>query len=247
MFGVCGVLSDLFVYGQFWRYHRAMSSWGRLRDALIESSNPRSLAGRARSRRWTRFIEVFGDIGGFRVLDLGGTLDSWEKSPSLPRELTLLNLDVPPSETQVNGCTVRHVVGDACALPAEVALESFDLVFSNSVIEHVGGHHRRTAFADNVRSAAPRYWIQTPYRYFPIEPHFAFPAAQFLPLAARAQLPRRWPLGFCHADNRDTAIELAQEIELLSITDMRTYFPDAEVVLERISGIPKSIVMVRDR
>ncbi len=38
-------------------------------------------------------------------------------------------------------------------------------------------------------------WVQTPYRYFPIEPHWIFPGFQFLPLSARTEISRRWPLG----------------------------------------------------
>lgn len=219
-----------------------------MRDVLIEPSNPRSLAGRARSKRWAEFARRFPDLAGLRVLDLGGTLSSWQQSPGLPRELVVVNLDAEDERSvEVDGCTVRHLRADACALPENVISGGFDLVYSNSVIEHVGGHFRRLAFAETVRGAAPRWWVQTPYRYFPIEPHFAFPAAQFLPLSVRAQLPQRWPLGFTHLDDPVAAVAAAQEIELLSITDMRAYFPDGELVLERIAGIPKSIVMVQDR
>ena len=198
-------------------------------------------------RRWTTFTEYFEGIEEFRVLDLGGTLRSWEQSPRMPHHLTILNLDAVEGETKVGACSVHHVVGDACDVPLDLKFENFDLVYSNSVIEHVGGHAQRLAFADTVRSAAPRCWVQTPYRYFPIEPHFAFPAAQFLPLAARAYLAQKWPLSFVRTPSRLSAISATQEIELLTITDMRAYFPDAAVVLERIFGVPKSIVMVRDQ
>lgn len=218
-----------------------------MRDALIEPSNPRSLAGRARERRWATLNERFPHLEAFRVLDLGGTLGSWEQSPVMPCELTILNLDsAGQGETRIGGSTVRHIAGDACNLPSAIEADRFDLVFSNSVIEHVGGHYRRHAFAETVRKAAPRCWVQTPYRYFPIEPHFVFPGAQFLPLSARSLLPQKWPLSFCRSTDRQGAVRATQEIELVSITDMRAYFPDADVLLERIIGIPKSIIVVRD-
>lgn len=63
----------------------------------------------------------------------------------------------------------------------------FDLVYSNSVIEHVGGHARSCDFAGMVKTLARRHWgVQTPYRYFSIEPHWLFPGLQFLPQSARA-------------------------------------------------------------
>jgi hypothetical protein len=193
------------------------------------------------------FIERFPDIEELRVLDLGGTLKSWRLSPKMPRELTMLNPDRNDrSDEQVGACSARYLVGDACALPLEVTREEFDLVFSNSVIEHVGGHAQRLAFAESVHQAAPRSWVQTPYRYFPIEPHFVFPGAQFMPLKVRAQLPLRWTFGNVHRDDPLAAVRAAQKIDLLSITDMRAYFPDADLVLERVLGVPKSIIMVRD-
>ena len=63
---------------------------------------------------------------------------------------------------------------------------SYDVVFSNSLLEHVGGHAQRAALAREVRSLAPRHWVQTPYRYFPLEPHWLFPGMQF-PLEAQAE------------------------------------------------------------
>ena len=52
------------------------------------------------------------------------------------------------------------VQGDACA----GGFGKFDLVFSNSVLEHLGGHGRRRQFADVVHESAPEWWVQTPYR-----------------------------------------------------------------------------------
>ena len=77
-------------------------------------------------------------------------------------------------------------IGDACDPVGAVGGRSFDLVYSNSVIEHVGGHQRRELFAQAVRDLAPSHWVQTPYRYFPLEPFWLFSAFQFLPLPSRA-------------------------------------------------------------
>jgi hypothetical protein len=34
-------------------------------------------------------------------------------------------------------------------------------------------------------------------------------------------------------------------VELLSLTGMRTYFPDARIVWERFAGLPKSMTAIR--
>ncbi len=59
----------------------------------------------------------------------------------------------------------------------------FDIAFSNSVIEHVPPE-LQAAFAAEVSRVADRYFVQTPNRYFPIEPHYQLPLFQFLPRQA---------------------------------------------------------------
>ncbi|NJK36721.1 MAG: class I SAM-dependent methyltransferase [Oscillatoriales cyanobacterium RM1_1_9] len=44
--------------------------------------------------------------------------------------------------------------GDACEV-LDFSDNSFDLVFSNSVIEHVGSLERQTVFAQNVQRLSP--------------------------------------------------------------------------------------------
>lgn len=77
------------------------------------------------------------------VLDLGGTLAYWQSMNFRyfnSADFTLLNLDktdIP--DTYEN---VLSVAGDAADLN-EYADKQFDLVFSNSVIEHIGGGVRK--------------------------------------------------------------------------------------------------------
>jgi hypothetical protein len=76
----------------------------------------------------------------------------------------VVNLLPESSETD----WITAVQGDACDLrDAE-----FDPVYSNSLIAHLRGHARRCDFASVVHAMASHHWVQTPYRYFPIEPHW---------------------------------------------------------------------------
>ena len=175
-----------------------------------------------------------------RVLDLGGETAFWRNRTTRPRHVTMIN----PAPQETSEDWIEGVEGDACELPEDIG--DFDLVFSNSVLEHVGGHWRRERFAEGVRRAAPRYWLQTPYRYFPIEPHFVFPFFQHLPRAAQARAAVAWPIGnYAGVKDRDVALHAAQVIELVSIAEMRQYFPDAELRKERFFGLTKSLIVVR--
>lgn len=128
-----------------------------------------------------------------RVLDLGGTAAAWQAAPVQPGHVTVLNLhEEQPTDRGWMSC----VIGDACSPPPTIRSGDFDLVYSNSVIEHLGGHARRRAFADLVRTLAPHHWVQTPNRYFPIEPHWLWPGFQFLPVRSRSFLCRKWSVGW---------------------------------------------------
>ena len=199
-----------------------------------------SLSHRARTRRWTELSLRFPDLGEMNVLDLGGTVGSWDVAPVRPARLTAVNLTHHGSDRP----DVRLVVGDACDLPESLRRERFDLVYSNSLLEHVGGHLRREHFADMVHSMAPAHWVQTPYRYFPVEPHWVFPAFQFLPVTTRASVSRHWPFGHISGSDRGEAVRQVLEVELVGLTEMRAYFPDSRIWMERFAGLPKSLVAV---
>lgn len=211
------------------------------RALLADGTRKGSFAQRARGKRAQKLIETFPSLGDMHVLDLGGTAQFWSGFPVRPAHVTLVNLTPVPS----TGDWVTTVTGDACAPPELVRNARFDLVVSNSVIEHVGGHVQRQRFADAVSTSADRHWVQTPYRYFPIEPHWLFPFMQFLPLRVRAAITQYWPLSPARAGNLRDAVGNAASVELLSITEMRSYFPDSTLWYERFGPLVKSITAIR--
>lgn len=178
------------------------------------------------------------------VLDLGGTVQWWSRAPVRPERVVVINLETDPHEPSP-WLTVRH--GDACALPHDLQGERFDIVISNSLLEHVGGHARRRMLADAIHGAAPRHWVQTPYRYFPIEPHWLFPGFQFLPVAARAAVYRRWPLVHTAPADRQGSLRSVLETELIGIAELEYLFPDSTILRERFGPLTKSIVAVAGR
>ena len=215
-----------------------------LRRLLVDS--PNSLGAKARMRRWERFRTVFPDIEEMHLLDLGGTVDAWQRAPVRPRHVTVLNL-FEPGESDDEWITA--VTGDACQADrvlSDANLDAqFDIVFSNSLIEHVGGHARRGELAEQIRELGPRHWVQTPYRYFPLEPHWLFPGMQFLPAAVRVKIAFHWPLVHTRPGNVDEARHEVLWTELISVTEMRDYFPHSMIVRERAMGIPKSLIAIR--
>lgn len=210
------------------------------RRRIVDSENPASIASEFRRRRWTRMLQRFPDLDQMRVLDLGGTVQHWATSPVAPASLTVLNLmeqDPPDSSVVV-------VVGDACDPPRSITAGHYDLVYSNSVLEHVGGHARRQRMATVVTDLGDHHWVQTPNRYFPIEPHWLFPGFQFLPVSARVWLTENWPLGYIRGIGRG-AVEQVLFTELIGSREMSYLFPGAELQTERVLGLTKSLISVR--
>ncbi|HEX6870693.1 MAG TPA: class I SAM-dependent methyltransferase [Micromonosporaceae bacterium] len=211
-----------------------------LRQRFVDA--PDSWAARRRTRRWTWLVETFPDLAELSVIDLGGSVESWRRAPVRPRRVHVVNLEEQPGEVP-EWAEVDY--GDACALPDRITSRRYDLVFSNSVIEHVGGHERRVRFAEAVRGLADRYWVQTPYRYFPVEPHYLAPGMQFTPTALRHRIAYRWPLSHTRAANRRDALTESLWVELLDRTQMRYYFPDATLRQEKVAGLTKSLIAFR--
>ena len=132
----------------------------------------------------------------------------------------------PPTAPSTRGG--RFVRGDARDLP--FADGEFEIAYSNSLVEHLDPVDR-PQFADEVRRVAGRYWVQTPNRWFPVEPHVLLPGFQFLPERARRRL---WRLGMPRTPY--------ERIELLDAGELAALFPDAVILRERFAGMTKSLI-----
>lgn len=177
-----------------------------------------------------------------RVLDVGGEVAFWERMDLAPSvvEVTIVNITTQPSRLPY----VRAQVGDAGDL-SRFANNEFDVAFSNSMIEHLRTWPNQVRAAEEIRRVAPRHFVQTPSRSFPLEPHFLVPGFQFLPLRARAWLLQRFDLG--HIRRRTDpaeAREAVSEIRLLTARELRVLFPDAVLYRERLVGLTKSFIAI---
>jgi ubiquinone/menaquinone biosynthesis C-methylase UbiE len=201
------------------------------------------LLRRFRGRRMRAFAEEFQISSETRVLDVGGTPSIWTLLPVTPR-ITFLNMP-----QGVGSCAGFDLVfASGCEMP--FADRSFDIVFSNSVIEHVGDRDQQRRFADEVRRVGSRYYVQTPNRRFPIEPHLLTPFVHWLPRSWQRAIVRRFTvwqwIEHPSEDRRAYYIEhYLRDIRLLAAEDLSHDFPDAEIEREHWLGLTKSLIAVK--
>ncbi len=213
---------------------------------LGDNTDPRSLATRMRKRRFDFFLSMLDGLDRpLRILDVGGTQQFWEMMGREHLEgidVTLFNLRAE----QTTAPRFNSVAGDARDLSRYVD-SSFDVVFSNSVIEHLGPRFSdQQRMADEIKRVGKRYFVQTPNRYFPLEPHFLVPGFQFLPVDLRAWLVSHFDVGwYRRIPDKANARAEVESVSLLSENDVRRLFPDARIYREKLLGLTKSFVAYR--
>ena len=206
-----------------------------------------TLSRRFRCRRMSRLAETAGLTAETRVLDVGGTPDIWLLLPQPPR-IVFLNLPRTREEVLEGMPWAQRVYGDGRKLP--FADGAFDLVFSNSVIEHLGSRESQQEFALEVMRVGRGYWVQTPNRRFPVETHLLTPLVHLLPKRWQRWLVPRFTVWELvrrpRPDQREFYLRhYLEDIRLLTAADMMSLFPGANLVQERFLGLVKSLIAVR--
>jgi hypothetical protein len=121
----------------------------------------------------------------------------------------------------------------------------FDIVFSNSVIEHLCTWEAQQRFAQEVRRVGRHYWVQTPAREFFIEPHFLTPCIHWLPRVVQLKLARRCTVwGIIERPTQARAEQYVSELRLLKFEEVSELFPGSIILRERFLGFSKSYIAV---
>lgn len=200
-----------------------------------------------RERRFAFFRSLLNTVKAEKpisILDIGGEEVYWERMNFTdPREInvTLLNIFVEP----VKHSNFTSIKGDACDL-SNFKDREFDVVFSNSVIEHLFTIENQKRMANEVRRVGKNYYVQTPNYYFPIEPHWIFPFFQFMPFPVKVFLTNNFDLGvFKKTKNIEAAKRLVREVNLLTEKEMKNLFPEGKVYREPFFGLTKSVTLYK--
>ncbi len=212
--------------------------YSRLRDQFHEA-------------RADLFVRLLRPHRGQRLLDLGGGDGSLAERIVDRVELDVTVADV--AETLVSakrrGFNVKEVEAGE---PLPFANGAFDIVLCNSVLEHATSWHgssvgggwsvrasvAQSAFAAEIRRVAHSYFVQTPHADFPIDAHLWLPFTNWVPRAALVplvSLTDKWWIKKCGV----------ADWKLLRRRSLQALFPEGSVYVERLMGLPKSLVVYR--
>ena len=215
---------------------------------LVNHHKKNSFVNQFRQKRFELLkndIEKLIQKDHFKILDIGGDIQYWKnigwQHPAC--KIHLLNLyesKVPENETHQFSSSVGN------GLSLEYKKGEVDLIFSNSVIEHVGSYANQQIFAGEVRRVSDKYIVQTPSIWFPLEPHSLIPLFQFLPHPIRALLIMTFNINyFPKAKTYKEAIKVSHSTLMFTHKRFKQLFPEAEIQVERFLGIPKSYTAIK--
>lgn len=205
---------------------------------------PGSLADRLRKKRFKLFLELIETMPRpVKIIDVGGTALFWERMGFTgQKEINITLLNIRTDSIELPGFIM--VAGDARQLK-QFGDKEFDIAFSNSVIEHVGGFEDQKLMAGEMQRIGKKIFLQTPNRYFPVEPHFLFPFFQFLPLWLKVKLLMNFNLGWYErVRDEKKAVEICQSIRLMTKSELRKLFPGANIYEEKYFGFIKSYIVL---
>ena len=194
---------------------------------------------KSRQKKFDLFMEKFKPTPQTTILDVGcGDGTFLEEMYPWPENITCLEI----SKENIKQFRDRYpdiviIEGDACNMP--FIDNSFDIVFSNAVIEHVGGLANQEKYASEVRRVSKKHFITTPNKLFPFEPHFRLPLFQFVPKSIQKWLSKRIALG-------NYPKGCWENINLLTPWQLQELFLDSYLIAQRVTFMAETLIAIKE-
>lgn len=190
------------------------------------------LQGVSRQRKFNLFMEKLQPKSTDLVLDLGGSDGSYLQS-YYPWPENIIVLDIEIYRLTKSAGKGNPVCGDALITPFMDS--TFDIVWCNALIEHVGNFDCQQALSEEIHRIGRRYFVTTPWKGFPIELHYQLPLYQFVPKKIQQMISKNFAVGWYQKGEWES-------IYLLWHYQMKALFPDATVIKHRVSVWPETLI-----
>lgn len=217
-------------------------------------TNRPTIAKRLRRKRLAPLVDMISEVyrkkGSVRILDIGGVGQYWsllEDDIFQKFNVHVVLFNLPGRAGLYQKDYLSYCYGDATGdLWSVLDPASFDIIHSNSVIEHLGDWRQMQRFAHNITAFPGGYFVQTPNFWFPIEPHCMTPFFHWLPRPVRVAVLQRVSLGYWRkADSVSQAVLTIESARLLDRAMVAALFPDATLHREKVLFLTKSFVAIR--
>ncbi len=194
----------------------------------------------SRERKYSLFTETMRPTKNDIILDVGCGPGTFLEN-KYPYKKNIIALDINKKflkEVKKKYPEIKTKHGSAVKLPFQD--KSIDIIFSNAVIEHVGGAENYKQFAKEIQRVSKKWFITTPNKWFPFEPHFRVPCYQFVPKIIQRFLSRhirvgRYPKGEW------------QDIHLLSTRQLCKLFSGSIVLKHKVTIYPETLIVYGGR
>jgi hypothetical protein len=195
---------------------------------------------------YARFAEAFPPNPDWRVLNLGEDGEPrtafdccFEDMYPYRSRITAVGLEEGRSFRQRFADVEWVQVRRGAALP--FPNDAFDLVYCSAVIEHVGSRAEQRAFLDELLRVAPRAYVTTPNRWYPIELHTILPFLHWLPAPTYQTILRRTGFTF-FAEERNLNL-----LDRRSLLDLVPAGATSRLVSHRFLGLTSNLLLSLER
>lgn len=203
-----------------------------------------AISAKSRTKKWLQFLHWSQTTPSTTIVDIGVNIHEYSNNDNLleqlygyPENITAVGLESDWAEFRSRYPQVTTKTADGTQLP--FADQSFDIAYSNAVIEHVGGQEKQRSFLQEMKRVAKRGYLTTPNRLFPIEVHTRIPFLHLL-------LPKRGFDWFLRKIDKGWAAD--DYMHLLSEQDLHTLLQEAKIenytlVKNRFCGFPMTFTV----
>ena len=208
---------------------------------------PRKLAQKIlreqQQRIYMRFTELFPPTKDMTILDLGvnGSLGQpeqyfFEHNYPYKEKITAAGLEEFTEFSRFYP-NCRYVTVSRCE-PLPFADNSFDVVFCNAVLEHVGSQDRQKEFLEEILRVGRNAFVTTPNRWYPVELHTVLPFLHWLPTPIYRHIYRF--LGFDFFSREENLNLLSRgSLRKLALTAQ-----DISIQTHRFLGMVSNLILV---
>lgn len=193
---------------------------------------------KSREEKFRLFVRLLKPTPAMRILNVGASgpnfafAEQFESLYENREQVTGGGISLSEVQDYRRGFPgVKTLVFDGCALPFRD--KSFDVVYSNAVIEHLPDHCAQQRFAAEIVRVGRGWFVTTPNLWYPIEPHYHLPLVQFL--------PQSWQRGLVRGFGRTPY----DNLNLLTKRRLQGLFPDGDVIGCRVTFYPETLIAYR--